>query len=285
MAINLSEEQMQELQALMDDADAANPEDVEDAPEMEEAAEADEADAANEAAAALGEGDGAAADAPAVPDPNAGAAQPAAPALPEGVESVEQLIQLYNEMRAQGDEMATLRELNEQLVAIAEALGYGQDVESVPLPTDEIDQKLHAKLKPMLEMQQKTLRGRMIDQGWRRFFAENTEAREMMDDIKEVLKESPELSDDERGAEIAYTMARAKRYKPEKALFEDKEFIDRAAANEKVKEKVIAEYLKRVAKSGEGAPMSVGTGGSAVPVGKKKYSMEDAHKAMRGMLG
>lgn len=285
MGINLNEEQMRELEALMEESDAANPEPTEDAPEMEEAVPTDEADAANEAADALGEGDGAAADAPAVPDPNAGAAQPAAPALPEGVESVEQLIQLYNEMRAQGDEMATLRELNEQLVAVAEALGYGQDVESVPLPTDELDQKLHAKLKPMLEMQQKTLRGRMIDQGWRKFFVDNAEAREMMDDIKEVLKESPELSDDERGAEIAYTMARAKRYRPEKALFEDKEFIDRAAANEKVKEKVIAEYLKSVARSGEGAPMSVGTGGNVVPVGKKKYSMDDAHKAMRSMLG
>jgi phosphoribosyl 1,2-cyclic phosphate phosphodiesterase len=47
------------------------------------------------------------------------------------------------------------------------------------------------------------------------------------------------------------------------------------------------DYLKELARSGEGAPASVGGGGSAVPAGRKKQpmSLKDAHKAARKLFG
>lgn len=293
----LNEEQMAELSALIDEADAANPEPTEDEVEMEEAQDVDEVDQGNEAVDELGEGDGEAEDAEAVPDPNAEAAPaeaaaeaPTAPALPEGIENVEQLVQAYNELRTQadkrGEEMSALRGMNEQLVSIAQVLGYSKDIESVDLSVNEDDPSsqmramISEQFKPLIEQQQRNLRNKLIDQSWKTFSAEHDDMGDLMDDIKKVLKESPELSDDENGLAVAYHMARSGRYKPEKALFEDDKFVESAAKNEKVKEKVIAEYLKEVGNSNKRAPASVGKGGSSVPTPvKKRSSMKDAHKA------
>jgi hypothetical protein len=291
----LNEEQMAELSALIDEADAANPEPTEDEVEMEEAQDVDEVDQGNEAVDELGEGDGEAADAETEPDPNAApaeaaAAAPAAPALPEGIENVEQLVQAYNELRTQadkrGEEMSALRDMNEQLVSIAQVLGYSKDIESVDLSVNEDDPSsqmramISEQFKPLIEQQQRNLRNKLIDQSWKTFSAEHDDMGDLMDDIRKVLKESPELSDDENGLAVAYHMARSGRYKSEKALFEDDKFVESAAKNEKVKEKVIAEYLKEIGNSNKRAPASVGKGGSSVPTPvKKRSSMKDAHKA------
>ena len=300
----LTEEQMARLGELMEEADAANPTPPEEEPEMEEALENDEVDTLNENAAGISEGDGEAQDTPAVPDPAAGNPQaPAEPALPEGIADVEQLIAAYNELRSQneqrGDEMAALREMTGQLVSIAEALGYGQDVQSIDLSVDEslrdsnpqeyarrqIRKEVSDQLKPMLEAQQRNLRGRMIDQSWKRFAQEHEDIADIMDDIRGVLGESPELSNDENGMEVAYHLARSRRYMPEKTMLEDDAFIDRAAKNEKIRAKVIEEYLKEVSRGGEKAPASVGGGGRAVPAKKKEISMDEAHKGLRRLLG
>ena len=283
----LSEEQMAELSALIDEADAANPEPTEDEVEMEEAQDVDEVDQGNEAVDELGEGDGEAEEAAPA---EAAAEAPAAPALPEGIENVEQLVQAYNELRTQadkrGEEMSALRDMNEQLVSIAQVLGYRKDIESVDLSVNEDDPSsqmramISEQFKPLIEQQQRNLRNKLIDQSWKTFSSEHDDMGDLMDDIKRVLKESPELSDDENGLAVAYHMARSGRYKPEKALFEDEKFVESAAKNEKVKEKVIAEYLKEVGNSNKRAPASVGKGGSSVPTPvKKRSSMKDAHKA------
>lgn len=290
----LNAEQMAELSALIDEADAANPEPPEEDVEMEEAQEADEVDAANEAVEELGEVEAEAAEAEAEAEAAAPPAEqteaPAAPMLPDGFETVEQLVQAYGDLKAQadsrGEEMNTLREMNDQLVAIAQVLGYSKDIDSVDLSAVEGDANsemramISEQFKPLIEMQQKNLHSKLIDQSWKKFSAENSDVADLMDDIKEVLKESPELSDDENGLAVAYHMARSKRYKPSKALFEDDAFVDSAAQNEKVKEKVIAEYLKEIGKTNKKAPASVGKGGSSVPAPqKKRSSMKEAHKA------
>lgn len=300
----LNEDQMNQLAAMMDEADAANPAPMEEEPPMEENAEPDEVDTVNDNTAEMSEGDAAAEDTEPVPDPNAGETQaPAAPALPEGFQDVGQLIAAYNELRAQadqrGDEMSALRDMTGQLVAIAEALGYGQDVNSIDLHVDErlaeSDPKAYAQqqirreiadqLKPMLEAQQKNLRGRMIDQSWKQFAGEHSDAADLMDDIRAVLDEDKSLYDNEHGMEVAYHLARSRKYMPEGKLMEDDGFVERAAANPKIRERVIEEYLKKVSKDGENAPASVGGGGRAVPAGKKSISMEDAKKGLLKMLG
>ena len=300
----LTEEQMEQLGRMMEEADAANPTPTDEEPEMEEGLETDEVDTVNENTEDISEGDGEAEDEEPIPDPNAGNPQaPALPDMPEGIADVTQLIAAYNELRAQseqrGDEMSALRDMTGQLVSIAEALGYGQDIQSIDLSVDEslaetnpkayaqqqIRREIADQLKPMLEQQQKNLRGRMIDQSWKNFAREHEDVADMMEDIRAVLGESPELSDDENGMEVAYHLARSRRYMPEKAMMEDEAFIDRAAKNEKIRARVIEEYLKEISKNGEGAPASVGGGGKAVPAKKKQVSMDDAHKGFRRMLG
>ena len=107
-----------------------------------------------------------------------------------------------------------------------------------------------------------------------------------MDDIRRVIGESPELSDSEDGLSVAYTMARAGRYRPEKEMLEDDGFIARAAEHPKIRDKVIEKYLNEVARGGQDAPASVGGGGMATPAAKKKpRSMEEAKKGFLKMLG
>ena len=300
----LNEDQMNQLAAMMDEADAANPAPMEEEPPMEENAEPDEVDTVNDNTAEMSEGDAAAEDTEPVPDPNAGETQaPAGPALPEGFQDIGQLIAAYNELRAQadqrGDEMSALRDMTGQLVAIAEALGYGQDMGSIDLNVDESlaesDPKAYAtqqirrevadQLKPMLEAQQKNLRGRMIDQSWKQFAGEHSDAADLMEDIRAVLDEDKSLYDNEHGMEVAYHLARSRKYMPEGKLMEDDGFVERAAENPKIREKVIEKYLKEISKNGENAPASVGSGGRAVPAGKKSISMEDAKKGLLKMLG
>ena len=300
----LNEQDMAKLGEILEQ-DAANPAPEEEQPEMEEAEiSPDEAEEANENTEALGEGDGEATDEEALPDPTADAETqaPADYALPEGIGSVEQLIGAYEALREQertrGDEMRAYREMNEQLVAIAEALGYGKDIESVDLNVDErlresdpeayaqgqMRREIANQLKPMLDQQQKHLKVRLIDQAWKSFASEHADVNELMDDIRAEIAASPMLADSENGLEAAYHMVRSKRYTPEKAMMEDDAFVARAAENPKIRERVIEEYLKSVSR-GDEAPASVGSGGSAVPAGRKPINtLEEANKAFRKML-
>lgn len=300
----LNAEQMAELDKLLEE-DAANPAPPDEDTEFEEAEDIDEVDTINENVDDLSEGDGEAEDEEAEPDPAAGM-NPQAPAvpLPEGIADINQLVEKYNELLTRetqrGDEMQTLRDLNSQLVSIAEALGYTKDIGSVDLNVDEelakTDPKAYIQqqtrreiadqLKPMLEAQQRILRQKMIDQSWKNYAGQHGDLSDMMDDIKAIMDENPELYDDEGGMQAAHHIARSRRYKPEKELMEDAEFISRAAQNEKIKEKVIAEYLKEVARGGETAPATVGGGGRAAAIGRKKISsLEEASKGLKKMLG
>lgn len=301
----LDEQALAQLDELLKE-EAANPT-PEGEPDMEETeVSADEAEEVNENTDAIGEGDGEAADIEVVPNPEAEAnpQAPAAALLPDGFESVEQLTAAYNALmeqdRRRGDEMQAYREMNEQLAAIAEALGYTKDIGSVDLDGYEqlresnpeeyargqMRREIADQLKPMLEQQQKHLKGRMIDQAWKAFAGEHEDVAELMDEIRAEIEASPMLADSENGLEAAYHIARSKRYKPEKALFEEDAFIARAAENPKIREKVIADYLKKVSKDGEGAPASVGGSGSAVATGRKKISsMEEARRGLDKLLG
>lgn len=302
MPINLNAEQQAQLEAMLQE-ESPEIEPPEEGAEIEGAEADNEPETINETTEGMSEGDAAAEDTQATPDPAAGATaiKPQAPALPDGIGSVEQLIEAYNSLRGQtsqqGSDMQSLRDMNQQLVSIAEALGYGRELNGIDLSVDEslkekdpeaymksqVRAEIASQLKPMIEQQQKNLRGRLVDEAWRGFASEHDDLNDLMDDIREVIKESPELSDAENGLQVAYHLARSKRYTPEKALMENDEFISRAAANPKVKEKVIEEYLKTVAKGGENAPVTVGGGGKAIPAKLKQtpMTMEEAHERAR----
>ena len=306
MPINLSSDEMEQLGRLLEEDGAANPAPPEEETELEESTEPDEVDTINENAGGIDEGDAEAEDEEAEPDPNAGA-DPQAPAyqLPEGIADVNQLIERYNALAAaenqRGEEMQALRELNGELLSVAEALGYTKDIAGVDLSVDEAlresdpdayhSQKMRREvadqLKPLIETQQRNLRQRMIDRSWKQYAGEHADLAEMMEDIQAVMKDMPELYDSERGMEVAHHMARSRRYKSEKQMMEDDEFIKRAAENPKIKEKIIADYLKEVARGGEGAPATVGTGGRAAAAGRKEApkTLDEANKGLRKLLG
>lgn len=296
----LNEQQLQELQAMLD-ADTANPPAMEQPPEMEEAASPDEVDIINDTTAGMSEGESQAEDAQVAPDPNAGAnpqaaaeaAQAAMPQLPDGLQSVEQLIEAYNMMKAAQGDVQAYRDMTAQLVSIAEALGYSKDIASVDLNFDQNDPngaakaEVHKVLGPMIEQQNAQMRQRLIDAEWKKYAGEHADLTDMMDDIREIIGADPAMADDEHGLERAHTMARARRYRPEKELMEDEAFIAKAAANEKIQNRVIEEYLRKVAKGGETAVKGVGSGGSIASSGAKKRpaTMEEAKAGLLRMLG
>lgn len=297
----LNEQQMAELQAMLD-ADTANPPAMEQTPEMEEAASPDEVDTINDTAAGMSEGDGQTADPEVVPDPNAGAdpqaaaeaAQAAAmPQLPDGMQSVEQLIGAYNLLKTTQGDVQAYRDMTAQLVTIAEALGYGKDAESVDLSVDENDPdsrtraEVHKVLGPLIEQQNAQMRQKLIDAEWKRYAGEHGDLQDMMDDIREIIGQDPAMADDEHGLERAHTMAKARRYRPESALMEDEAFIEKAANNPKIRDKVIEGYLKQVAKGGEDAVQGISSGGSTASSGRKKApkTMEEAKAGLIRLLG
>ena len=293
----LNEQQMAELQAILD-ADAANPPAMEENPEMEEAAGGDEVDAINDTVEGMSEGDGQAADAPVEPDPNpqaaAEAAQAAMPQLPDGFADVNQLIEAYEALKSGQGDVQAYRDMTAQLVATAEALGYGQGLESVPLefdastPDGAAKKEVHKLLGPMLKQQEDAMRQKMIDISWRGYTKEHEgELKDMMEDIKAIMDETPDLSTNERGLEIAHQLARAKRYRPESALLEDEAFIEKAISSPKIRDRIIEDYLKQVAKGGEDAVKGVTTGGSMASSGAKKApkTMEAAKEGLLKLLG
>ena len=303
MPINLNPEQQAQLEAMLQQ-DAANPAPPEEAAAEEEIS-ADEAEQVNENTEAISEGEAEAADQEAVPDPAPAppeAAPPAAaPALPEGMQNVEQLIQAYNALKAQtdqsGNDMQMLRDMNQQLVSIAEAIGYGKELNGIDLTVDEklkeknpeaymksqVKAEIATQLKPLLEQQQKNLRGRLIDKAWRDFSASHEDLKDMMDDVKAIMDETKDLYNSEDGLEVAYHLARSRRYAPESKLLESDDFIAKAAKIPKIKEKVIEEYLRQVSKDGENAPVTVGGGGKAIPASLKSEprTMDEAHEMAR----
>ena len=292
----LNEQQTAELQSILD-ADAANPPAMEETPEMEEAAGGDEVDVINDSVEGMSEGDGQAADAPVEPDPNpqaaAEAAQAAMPQLPDGFADVNQLIEAYNMLKAGQGDIQAYRDMTAQLVSIAEALGYGQGLESVPLefdantPDGAAKAEVHRLLGPMLKQQEDAMRQKMIDIAWRGYTKEHEgELADMMDDITAIMSETPDLSTNERGLEIAHQLAKAKRYRPESALLEDEAFIEKAANNPKIRDRIIEDYLKQVSKGGEDAIKGITTGGSIASSGAKKppKSMEEAYARAKRMF-
>lgn len=288
MAGLLNEGQMQELQAMLDQ-DAANPAPPEEAPEMEEAQSPDEVDTVNETVEDMSEGDGQTEDPAAVPDPNAQASAPQMPQLPDGFTDVGQLIAAYEQLKSGSAEMEALRDMTGQLASIAEALGYRQGIESVNLEFDETDPRaeVHKLLGPMIEQQERNVRQRLIDSSWKRFAGDHEDLKDMMEDIREIVDADPGLSDSERGLEIAYHLARSKRYRPEAAMMDDEAFIEKAAGNQRIRDRVIEDYLKQVAKGGEDAVKGIGGGGSTASSGKKKApgTLEDAKKGLLKLLG
>jgi hypothetical protein len=276
--------------------DAANPAPPDEEIPLEEAENPDEVDTVNDNASGISEGDGEAEDEEAVPNPNPQASAEAQPAvqLPDGLQSVEQLIQAYNTLKAGSGDVAALRDMNAQLVSIAEALGYGQDMNSVDLsaldestPEGAARAEAHRIFQPLLEQQQKHVRQQLIDRANARFRQEHTDAEEMMDEIRAIMEGDEGLMGSESGMEAAYHLARSKRYRPESAMLEDEAFIQRAAQNPKIQERVIEDYLKQVAKGGEGAVKGISSAGSTASSGKKKapMTMAEANRAARKLFG
>ena len=85
----------------------------------------------------------------------------------------------------------------------------------------------------------------------------------------------------------AYDGVRSRKYRSEEQLFADKDFIERAASNEKVKEAVIQAYLTQAARNGESVPASIAGGGGVPLTGKKQppNSMQQAKDGLARMLG
>ena len=92
---------------------------------------------------------------------------------------------------------------------------------------------------------------------------------------------------DEEGLQRAYDAVRSGKYRSERDMMADPEFVKRAAADEGIKKRVIEEYLQSVARNGDAAPQGITEGGSVPLTGKKTgaHSMAQAKQKLESMLG
>ena len=218
--------------------------------------------------------------APAVPP----AADPSAAILEElGFSSVEELGNALKEATAQS---AQYKDMLSQLLAFQQALDNKAEIEPDD-PLNTVKKAVHEEMAPIYEKLQREAQNKIVQEAWGKDAKNMPDLTDMMPEITAYIHEHPELSIANDGLRRAYDGVRSKNYKSESQLLADDAFIAKAAANEKVKEAVIKEYLAAAARNGEGVPTSIGGGGNVPLTGKKQppNSMEQAKKGLAQMLG
>lgn len=219
----------------------------------------------------------AAANAEPAPDPNA--------ALLEqiGVTSVEELVKLYNEATGQSNQY---KEMLSQILAFQQALDNQGEIDPTD-PLNTVKKAVREEMAPIYEKLQREAQNKMVQDAWGKDAKNMPDLTDMMPEITAFIQEHPELAVANDGLNRAYHTVRSQKYKPESEMLKDKDFIERMASNDKVKEAVIKEYLATAARNGEGVPNSIGGGGNVPLTGKKQppNSMDQARKGLMQMLG
>ena len=211
------------------------------------------------------------------PDPNAAILEEI------GVKDVGELARLYKELSGQTEEY---KGMLSQLLAFQQALDNKSELEPDD-PLNTVKKAVREEMAPIYEKLQREAQNKIVQAAWGKDAKNMPDLMDMMPEITAFIQENPELSVSNDGLRRAYEGVRSKNYKSEKQLFEDAKFIERAAANPKIKDAVIKEYLMTAAKSGEGIPNSIGGGGNVPLTGKKEppSSMDQAKKALLQKLG
>lgn len=211
------------------------------------------------------------------PDPNA------AILAEHGFSSVEEMAKAFKEATGQSDQY---KEMLSQILAFQQALDNQSEIEPDD-PLNTVKKAVREEMSPIYEKMQREAQNKLVQEAWGKDAKNMPDLTDMMPEITAFIQENPELAIANDGLTRAYHAVRSSKYKPESELLKDKDFIERMASNEKVKDAVIKEYLATAAKSGDGVPTSISGGGSVPLTGKKQppNSMEQAKKGLAQMLG
>ena len=200
-----------------------------------------------------------------------------------GFGSVDDLIAAYKQAIKGADEM---KEMLSQLTAIAQAVGNDEELDPSD-PQAQTKKAVREELKPLYDKMRVDARNKVVQDSWGKFARENKDVEELMPEIREHLALHADYAAQEDGLQRAYNEVRSKKYRSEESLLSDPEFIKRAASNEKVRNAVLEEHLKSVAKNGDVVPETITEGGGIPMSGKKDApnKMEQAKRSLAAMLG
>lgn len=200
-----------------------------------------------------------------------------------GASSVEELVKLYNDATGQSKQY---KEMLSQILAFQQALDNQGEIDPDD-PLNTVKKAVREEMAPIYEKLQREAQNKMVQDAWGQDAKNMPDLTDMMPEITAFIQEHPELAIANDGLSRAYHTVRSGKYKPESEMLKDKDFIERMASNEKIKDAVIKEYLATAARSADGIPNSIAGGGSVPLTGKKQppNSMDQAKKGLMQMLG
>lgn len=200
-----------------------------------------------------------------------------------GVNSPEELAEALRQATKQSGEY---KGMLAQLLAFQKALNNQSEIDPDD-PMNTVKQAVREEMSPIYEKLQRDAQNKIVQEAWGKDAVNMPDLADAMPEITVFLHEHPELSLQVDGLRRAYDSVRSKKYKSEAQLLADDDFVARMAANDKIKDAVVKEYLATTAKSNEGVPTSIAGGGNVPLTGKKQApsSMDQAKSGLARMLG
>ena len=175
--------------------------------------------------------------------------------------------------------------------ALTELL-YSDPAKVIQMILDRTKQQTDSSLAPIT--QERDERARQDD--WRgrvdEFQSTHPDTEKWSTDMSQILKENPQLREQENGLEIAYNAARGQKYSaPQeidpKSFLTDQNFVkDNILNNEDINKQIIQQYLAKLQNGG--APMTIGQapvgGSTALTPPKRATTMEEAEEMAMSMF-
>lgn len=175
--------------------------------------------------------------------------------------------------------------------ALTELL-YSDPAKVIQMILDRTKQQTDSSLAPIT--QERDEQARQND--WRgrvdAFQSTHPDTEEWSTDMSQILKENPQLREQENGLEIAYNAARGQKYSaPQeidpKSFLADQSFVkDNILNNEDINKQIIQQYLAKLQNGG--APMTIGQapvgGSTTLTPPKRATTMEEAEEMAMSMF-
>lgn len=217
-------------------------------------------------------------------DSGAASPDPMANALSElGVSSVEELIERYKERDGKANEY---QDMLSQLLAFQQSLNNTEELDPSD-PMNSVKKAVREEMQPIYEKLQADTRNKLVQEAWGKDAELLPDIADVMPEITEYIAAHPNLAVENDGLRRAYESVRSSKYRTEAQMLADDEFIKRMASNDKIKNAVLQAHLSELARNGENAPASIGSGGETPLSGQKTApnSMQQAKRGLAQMLG
>lgn len=281
MAGRLTPEQQQELLNQLQQMDGVPSDDGGELPPEAQQEAAQQGMAMAQAAAEAGAMPGADASGQQAPAPEVDASAQTLAKL--GFASVDELAQAF-EAASQG--ASQYKGMLAQLLAFQQAEQNEDDLDQTA-PDYAIRKAIRDEMAPVHERLREDARNQMIQDAWGRSALDLPGISDEMPDIKAFLEANPHLATSEDGLRRAYEGVRSKKYRSEKEMLDDPEFIKRFASDERIKKAVLESHLGEIARLGDALPATIGDGGGTPLTGKRRAptEREQARAGLLKMLG